>query len=63
MHRRNHGVLTPYGEITHGTTDSYRVGVNWKAGTRFDLTLLSERREPTTDAAEHAVLLKGEVRF
>ena len=57
------GVLTPYGEITHGTTDSYRVGVNWKSGKRFDLTLLSERREPTTDAAEHAVLLKGEVRF
>ena len=57
------GILTPYSEITHGTTDSYRVGVNWKSGKRFDLTLLSERREPTTDAAEHAVLLKGEVRF
>ena len=59
----HHGVLTPYGEMTRGTTDSYRMGVNWKAGTRFDLTLLGERREPTTDPAEHAVLLKGEVRF
>ena len=59
----HHGVLTPYSELTYGTTDSYRMGLNWAAGTRFDLTLLGERREPTTDPAEHAVLLKGEVRF
>ena len=39
------------------------MGLNWKAGTRFDLTLLGERREPTTDPAEHALLLKGEMRF
>ena len=57
------GVLTPYSEMTHGTTDSYRMGLNWAAGERFDLTLLGERREPNTDPAEHAVLLKGEVRF
>ena len=57
------GVLTPYSEMTRGTTDSYRMGVNWKTGTRFDLTVLSERRHPATDPAEHAVLLKGEVRF
>ena len=59
----HHGILTPYGEMTHGTTDSYRVGVNWKAGKRFDLTLFSERRENTANPPEHAVLLKGEVRF
>ena len=57
------GVLTPYSEMTRGTTDSYRMGVNWKTGSRFDLTVLSERRHPATDPAEHAVLLKGEVRF
>ena len=59
----HHGMLTPYSELTYGTTDSYRMGLNWAAGTRFDLTLLGERREPSTDPAEHAVLLKGEVRF
>ena len=59
----HHGILTPYSELTYGTTDSYRMGLNWAAGTRFDLTLLGERREPNTDPAEHAVLLKGEVRF
>ena len=59
----HHGILTPYSELTYGTTDSYRMGLNWAANTRFDLTLLGERRENTTDPAEHAVLLKGEVRF
>ena len=59
----HHGVLTPYSEMTRGSTDSYRMGLNWAAGTRFDLTLLGERREPSTDPAEHTVLLKGEVRF
>ena len=59
----HHGILTPYSELTYGSTDSYRMGLNWAAGTRFDLTLLGERREPSTDPAEHAVLLKGEVRF
>ena len=57
------GVLTPYSEMTRGATDSYRVGVNWKTGSRFDLNLLSERRENSSGPAEHAVLLKGEVRF
>ena len=58
-----HGILTPYSEMTRGTTDSYRMGLNWAAGTRFDLTLLGERSEPATDPVGHAVLLKGEVRF
>ena len=58
-----HGILTPYSEMTRGTTDSYRMGLNWKTGTRFDLTLLGERSEPATDPVGHAVLLKGEVRF
>ena len=61
--RDRHGVLTPYGELTLGATDSYRMGLNWKAGSRFDLTLLGERREHSIDPAEHTLLLKGEVRF
>ena len=61
--RTHDGVLTPYSELTHGTTDSYRMGVNWKTGSRFDLNLLSERRDGNGDPTEHAILLKGEVRF
>ena len=61
--RTHDGVLTPYSEMTHGTTDSYRMGVNWKTGSRFDLNLLSERRNSNGDPTEHAILLKGEVRF
>ena len=57
------GVLTPYGEMTHGATDSYRMGLNWKAGPRFGLNLVGERRESGADPAEHAIMLKGEVRF
>ena len=60
---QHHGILTPYSEITYGNIDSYRMGLNWAANTRFDLTLLGERRQPTTAPVEHAVLLKGEVRF
>ncbi|WP_423908374.1 putative Ig domain-containing protein [Candidatus Spongiihabitans sp.] len=40
-----------------------RIGLNWKAGSRFDLNLVGERREPSAAATEHAILLKGEVRF
>ena len=60
---QHHGILTPYSELTYGNINSYRMGLNWAAGTRFDLTLLGERRENTGDPVEHAVLLKGEVRF
>ena len=57
------GVLTPYGEMTLGATNSYRAGMNWKAGSRFDLNLAGERRESNSGPAEHAILLKGKVRF
>ena len=57
------GRLTPYSELTLGATNSYRVGMHWKAGTRFDLNLLGERRESDSGLAEHAILLKGEMRF
>ena len=61
--RERDGVLTPYSEMTLGATDSYRIGLNWKAGSRFDLNLVGERREPSAAATEHVILLKGEVRF
>ncbi len=55
-------VLTPYGEMTLGSQDSYRVGMKCKSGTRYEVTLLGERREGD-GADEHTILLKGEIRF
>ncbi len=57
------GVFTPYTGMTLGATEGYGIGVNWKVGSRFDLDLLGERREPGAGPAEHALLLKGAVRF
>ena len=59
---RWNAIVTPYSELTIGTTDSYRLGINWKSGTRYTLTLSGERQERTTTPT-HAVLLKGEVSF
>ncbi|WP_423910530.1 putative Ig domain-containing protein [Candidatus Spongiihabitans sp.] len=61
--RERDGVLTPYGEMTLGATDSYRIGLNWKAGSRFDLNLAGERSESNSGPTEHAILIKSEVRF
>ena len=61
--RTREGMLTPYGELTLGATNSYRLGMIWKTGTQFDLTLTGERRENTGDPTEHSLLLKGETRF
>ena len=57
------GVFTPYTGMTVGATDGYRIGVNWKADSRIDLDLVGERREPGAGPAEHALVLRGEVRF
>ncbi len=57
------GVFTPYTEMTVGATEGYRIGVSWKAGSRFDLDLVGERRESGGGSAEHALVLRGEVRF
>ena len=54
-------VLTPYSEFTIGNTNTYRLGLNWKSGTRYNLTLSGEHRDGTTSS--QAILLKGEVRF
>ena len=61
--RTREGMLTPYGEMILGTTNSYRLGMIWKTGTRLNLTLLGERREDIDNPTEHSLLLKGEVRF
>ncbi len=57
------GVFTPYTGMTVGATGGYRIGVSWKAGSRFNLDLRGERREPGGGPAEHALVLQGEVRF
>ena len=57
------GVFTPYTGMTVGAAEGYRIGVSWKAGSRFDLDLVGERRESGAGPAEHALVLRGEVRF
>ena len=57
------GVFTPYTGMTVGAAEGYRIGVSWKAGSRFDLDLVGERRESGGDPAEHALVLRGEVHF
>ena len=57
------GVFTPYTGMTVGATEGYRIGVSWKAGSRIDLDLVGERRAPGAGPAEHALVLRGEVRF
>ena len=57
------GVFTPYTGMTVGAAEGYRIGVSWKAGSRFDLDLVGERRESGGGPAEHALVLRGEVRF
>ena len=59
--RHWNAVLTPYTELTLGTTDSYRLGLNWKFGTRYNLTLSGEHQTGTTPS--QAILLKGEMNF
>ena len=61
--RDREGVLTPYSEMTLGSIDSHRLGMNWKSGSRYDFSLLGERRKGDTNPLEHIILLKGEVRF
>ena len=43
------GLLTPYGEATLGSSDSYRLGLLWKRNTRFNLRLVSEYHGTAND--------------
>ena len=66
-----HGLLTPYAELTSGaSTRRYRLGMNWEAGSLFDLNLVGERNESSASSAgtastnaEHIILLKGVIRL
>ena len=50
-----HGLLTPYAEMTSGdSTRRYRLGMNWEAGSLFDLNLVGERSESTESSANAA---------
>ncbi len=60
---KNHGgMLTPYGEMTLGDANIYRMGMNWKTSSNFDLNLLGERRD-SSRTAQHTILLQGELQF
>ena len=52
------GMLTPYSEMTLGTTNSYRLGIGWETN-RYGLDLVGEHRQ----GGENAALVKGEIRF
>ncbi len=58
------GLLTPWGGLTlHGDGKHYRLGLDWASGGLFTVRLSGERREQENADADHAVLLKGEMRF
>ena len=52
------GMLTPYSEMTLGTTNSYRLGIGWETN-HYGLDLVGEHRQ----GGENAALVKGEIRF
>ena len=61
-----HGLLTPYGGFSLAGEGSqrYRIGSRFEIGSSLNLSLEGERREPANDAAaEHGVMLRGQMRF
>ena len=51
-----YGLLTPYAEMISGdSTRRYRLGMNWEAGSLFDLNLVGERSENTESTTSDAV--------
>ncbi len=60
------GLLTPYGGVSLAGEGSqrYRIGGRFEIGSSLDLSLEGERLEPAKDAAaEHGVMLRGQMRF
>ena len=59
------GVLTPYGAVTlgQGSGRSYRWGGRLEAGSGVALSLEAERRETNNAEPEHAIMLRGLLRF
>ena len=61
-----HGLLTPYGGFSLAGEGSqrYRIGGRFEIGSSLNLSLEGERREPAKDAAaEHGMMLRGQMRF
>ena len=61
-----HGLLTPYGGFSLAGEGSrrYRIGIRFEIAPAFDLSFEGARREPANDAAaEHGVMLRGQIRF
>ena len=61
-----HGLLTPYGgfALVDEGSRRYRIGGRFEIGSSLHLSLEGERREPANDAAaEHGVMLRGQMRF
>ena len=60
------GLLTPYGGFSLAGEGSQRywIGSRFEIGSSLNLSLEGERREPANDAAaDHAVMLRGQMRF
>ncbi len=58
------GLLTPYSEMTFGgSSRSYRLGMRWELDALFDLNLTGERSESNSNTTDHAIMLKGDIRF
>ena len=58
------GLLTPWGGLAlESDGKRYRLGLNWQSAGPFTLRLHGERRESAEREADHAVLLKGALRF
>ena len=59
------GVLTPHGAVTlgQGSGRSYRWGGRLEAGSGVALSLEAERRETNNAEPEHAIMLRGLLRF
>ena len=62
---RGQGVLTPFGMMSLAGEDGrgYRMGGRLAVGRSATLSLEAERRERTTVAATHAVMVRGVLRF
>ena len=57
-------MLTPYGEMALGEDErNYRLGFRWGLGGEVDLDLVGGRHKKDDAVADHAIWLKGEVRF
>ena len=62
------GLLTPYSEVSVGSSNHYRLGLHWTPNSPFNLHLYGEHRQSSghlegSRAVDQAILLEGTVRF